>query len=143
MTYADTYKSQRSHSGGVFVFIILIAFAAIGVATINIFLGSHAMEQHPDTAPLTRACIQKNGVWKAFQEGKPNENTFHWLCQDPVTKTIYDMIVEKIDEFTYREKTSFMRKDGKWTQVDNWLRSKRGGGYVNPPQGPFKLIPPQ
>src|SRR5687767_125179 len=111
MNYADTYKPQRSHSGGVFVFIILISLAAIGVATINIFLGNHAMEQHPDTAPLTRACIQKNGVWKAFQEGKPNENTFHWLCQDPVTKTIYDMIVEKIDEFTYREKTSFMRKD--------------------------------
>lgn len=143
MTYADIYEPQRSHSGGVFVFIILIALAGIGVATINIFLGKHAMEQHADTAPLTRACIQKNGVWKAFQEGKPNENTFHWLCQDLVTKTIYDMIVEKIDELTYREKTSFMRKDGKWTQVDNWLRSKRGGGYVNPPQGPFNLIPPE
>jgi hypothetical protein len=142
MTSATTYPTQRSQSGGVFVFIILALLALIAYASINVILGKHAMESHPDTAPLTRECIQRNGVWKAYQEPKPYQNTFHWLCQDPVTKTIYDMIVEKIDEFTYREKTAFVRKDGKWTQVDNWLPGKQGGSYVSPPQGPFNLIPP-
>ena len=141
MTYTTTYPTRRSQSGGVFVFIILVLFAFIGYAAINVIIGNHAMESHPDTAPITRDCIQRNGVWKAYQEKEPNDNTFHWLCQDPVTKTIYDMIVEKIDEFTYREKTAFIRKDGKWTQVDNWLRPKVGQ-YIEPPQGPFNLIPP-
>jgi hypothetical protein len=141
MTYSTTYSGERSSGRGVFVFIMLIALATIGVAAINILLGHHAMESHPDTAPQTRECIQRNGVWKSYMEA--DKKTFHWLCVDPVSKTIYDMIVEKIDELTYREKTSFIRKDGTWTKVDNWLRGKRGGQYVNPPQGPFKLIPPQ
>jgi hypothetical protein len=141
MTTATTYSGQRSSSRGVFDFIMLIALAIIGVAAINILLGNHAMESYPDTAPQTREYIQRNGVWKSYMEA--DKKTFHWLCVDPVSKTIYDMIVEKIDQFTYREKTSFVRRDGTWTKVDNWLRSKRGGQYVNPPQGQFNLIQPQ
>jgi len=80
MTYITTYPTRRSQSGGVFVFIILILLAIIGFMPINIILGSHAMVSHPDTAPLTRDCIQRNGVWKAYQEKTPNDKTFHWLC---------------------------------------------------------------
>ena len=136
---ATTYPARRSRSGGVF---ILISLAAISlVAAINVFLGNHAMEQHPDTAPLTRDCIRQNGVWKVYQE--PRNNTFHWLCKDSETGTIFDMIVEKIDEFTYREKASFMKRDGKWDQVFKWLtREKFGGKWVNPPTGPINLIGP-
>ena len=140
MNYADTHYARRSQSGGVFILIILVV--AVGLlAAINVSLTDHAMKQHPDTAPLTRECIEKNGVWKAYQE--PKSNTFHWLCKDPQTGTIFDMIVEKIDEITYREKTSFMKRDGKWNQVFNWLtREKFGGKWVNPPQGPINLIGP-
>jgi hypothetical protein len=137
--YANRYPAKRSQSGGVFILIILATGGLI--AAINVLLGDHAMKQHPDTAPLTRECIEKNGIWKAYQE--PKSNTFHWLCKDPQTGTIFDMIVEKIDEITYREKTSFMKRDGKWDQVFNWLtREKFGGKWVNPPQGPINLIGP-
>jgi hypothetical protein len=53
------------------------------------------------------------------------------------------MIVEKIDELTYREKSAFMPKDGSWNQIFNWLtKNKFGGKWVNPPQGSINLIGP-
>ena len=110
--HAPAYLAKRSHSGG--VFIILFLLMIIGYAAIQVMLGTHAMEKHSDTATLTRDCIQQNGVWK-YQE--PKSTTFHWLCKDPSTGTIFDMIVEKVNETLYREKTSFLRKDGKWDQV--------------------------
>lgn len=138
--HAPAYPTKRSHSGGVF-FIVLLLLMITAYAAIQVLLAPHAMEQHPDTAALTRDCVQKNGVWKAYQE--PRSTTFHWLCKDPSTGTIFDMIVEKISETLYREKTSFMRKDGKWDQVFNWLtKGKPGGKWVNPPTEPIQLITP-
>ena len=137
--HAPAYPAKRSHSGG--VFIILFLLMIIGYAAIQVMLGTHAMEKHSDTATLTRDCIQQNGVWKAYQE--PKSTTFHWLCKDPSTGTIFDMIVEKVSETLYREKTSFLRKDGKWDQVFNWLtKGKPGGKWVNPPTEPIQLIAP-
>ena len=53
------------------------------------------------------------------------------------------MIVEKIDELSYREKSAFMPKDGSWNQIFNWLtKNKFGGKWINPPQGPINLISP-
>ncbi|HKY55737.1 MAG TPA: hypothetical protein VJM08_15575, partial [Anaerolineales bacterium] len=50
------------------------------------------------------------------------------------------MIVEKVSETLYRKKTSFLRKDGKWNQVFNWLtKGKPGGKWVNPPTEPIQL----
>jgi hypothetical protein len=53
MTYSTTYSGERSSGRGVFVFIMLMVLATISVAAINILLGNHAMESHPDTAPQT------------------------------------------------------------------------------------------
>ena len=136
---APAIPAQRSHSGGVFIILLLLIIA--GYAAIQVMLGTHAIEKHSDTATLTRDCIRQNGVWKAYQE--PKSSTFHWLCKDPSTGTIFDMIVEKLSETLYREKTSFLRKDGKWDQVFNWLtKGKPGGKWVNPPAEPIQLIAP-
>jgi hypothetical protein len=86
---------------------------------------------HPDTYAATRNCLNKNGVWKVYQEPKPTDNTFHWLCQDPVTKTVYDMIVEKINETTYREKTAFMPKGGIWGKVFRWLSKAKASAAAH------------
>jgi hypothetical protein len=139
MNYTDIHRARRSQSGSVFILLVLMIIVLL--ATINVLLGDHAMKQHPDTAPLTRECLKKNGVWKAYQE--PKSSTFHWLCKDPQTGTIFDMIVEKVDELTYREKSAFMPKDGSWNQIFNWLtKNKFGGKWVNPPQGSINLIGP-
>jgi len=108
-TQANTHPVWRSPLGAFLIFMLLVL---LSYAAIQVILGSHATTAHPDTYTATRECLNKNGVWKVYQEPKPTDNTFHWLCQDPVTKTVYDMIVEKINETTYREKTAFMPKDG-------------------------------
>ena len=56
----------------------------------------HTAPKQSKHATVFSNCIQQNGVWKAYRE--PRSNTFHWLCQDPVTGTIFDMIVEKLTE---------------------------------------------
>ena len=133
-TYCPTYTARRPVRG-VFIFLLLI------VAAITIYLGSHALK-HGSDALDARNCIKDNGVWKMYQEPKPRSNTYHLLCMDPVTKTVFDVIVEKIDEMTYREKTAFRPKGGNWESVRKWLElgENRGGAWQNPP-GEVNLIP--
>lgn len=116
MTYTTRYPKNAPQTGR-FCFIVLVLIAAIGFGSITQW-----------------RAIQRNGVWKAYAE--KDGKTFHWLCLDPETRTIFDLIVEKIDEITYREKTALVRTDGRWTQVDNWLRPK-GGKYADLPQRVF------
>ncbi len=96
-TQTNAYPVRRSQLGA---FLLIILLMLISYVAIQVILGSHAATAHPDTYAATRNCLNKNGVWKVYQESKPTDNTFHWLCQDPVTKTVYDMIVEKINETT-------------------------------------------
>jgi len=62
MTYTAAYPEKRSQSGGAFVFIALLVI--IGIATITIYLRSHATSAHGDDAVQARNCVQNNGVWK-------------------------------------------------------------------------------
>ena len=136
---STTFPNQRSHSkGSVFIFLLL-ALAILVYAIIQVTQGSHAYLAHGVEAEHTRNCIQKYGVWKAYQE--PQSNTFHWLCQDPVTGTIFDLIVEKLTETQYREKTAFRPKDGTWNAVRAWLERKRGQ-WIDPPTEVIELITP-
>lgn len=139
MTYNTTFPNQRPRiSGGVFV-LILLATAILIYAMIQVIESSHAYLSHGPEAEQTRNCIQKNGVWKAYRE--PKSNTFHWLCKDPVTDTIFDLIVEKLTETRYREKTAFRPKDGTWNAVRTWLERKQGQ-WVNPSTETIELITP-
>lgn len=117
------------------------AFFLIIVVSITVYLGSHAYLQHREHAEQARNCIQQNGVWKTYRE--PDGKTFHWFCQDPTTGTVFDLIVEKINETLYREKTAFKPKGGQWDAIQDWLfRDKRGGQLVNPPNEAIQLIEP-
>jgi hypothetical protein len=142
MIYADTYPARRSHRGGVFILIIL---AAIGIiAAINVYLRSHAYDKHGDEAIQARNCIKNNGVWKVYQEPKPHDNIYHWLCMEPQTGVIFDMIVEKVNELAYKEKSAFKPKYGRWESIRNWLEmgNNRGGKWLYPPESPINLIGP-
>jgi hypothetical protein len=139
MNYKTTFPSQRSRSnGGVFI-LIIFAIILLMYEIIQVTLSSHGYLAHGPEAEKTRNCIQQNGVWKAYRE--PKSNTFHWLCKDPVTGTIFDMIVEKLTETQYREKTAFRPKDGTWNTVRVWLERKHGQ-WVNPPTESIELITP-
>ncbi len=117
------------------------ALFLILMLSITVYLGSHAYLQHMEHAEQARNCVQQNGVWKAYQE--PDGETFHWLCRDPMTGTIFDLIVEKINEALYREKTAFKPKGGKWDAIQKWLyRSHRGGKFITPPNEFIQLIEP-
>lgn len=117
------------------------AFFLIIALGITVYLGSHAYLQHLEHAEQARNCVQQNGVWKAYLE--PDGKTFHWFCREPMTGTIFDLIVEKINETLYREKTAFKPKGGKWDAIQDWLfRSKRGGKFVDPPKEAIQLIEP-
>lgn len=134
-----TIPDQRSHiNGGIFI-LILMALILLVYAVIQVTLSSHGYLAHGPEAEQTRNCIHQNGVWKAYRE--PNSNTFHWLCKDPATGTIFDMIVEKLTETQYREKTAFRPKDGTWNVVRTWLERKRGQ-WVSPPTETIELIAP-
>jgi hypothetical protein len=139
MNHNSTFPNQRSRSNGGVLILILVGLVTLVYMTIQVNVSSHAYLAHGPEAEQTRNCIQQNGVWKAYRE--PRSNTFHWLCQDPVTGTILDMIVEKITETTYREKTAFRPKDGTWNAVRTWLERKRGQ-WVNPPPETIELITP-
>jgi hypothetical protein len=72
---------------------------------------------------------------------EPDNRTFQWLCRDPITSTIFDLIVEKINKTLYREKTIFCLRNGRWDAIQDWLlRSKRGGKSVDPPTEPIQFI---
>jgi hypothetical protein len=118
------------------------AFFLLIALSITVYLGTHAYLQHREEAEQTRNCIQQNGVWKVYRE--PDGKTFHWLCRDALTGTIFDLIVEKINETLYREKSAFSPKDGKWDTIQDWLSrgDKRGGKWVNPPDEAIQLIEP-
>ena len=118
------------------------AFLFLAIAlSITVYLGTHAYLQHREEAEQARNCVQQNGVWKDYRE--PDGKTFHWFCQDPMTGTIFDLIVEKINETLYREKSSFSPQDGKWDTIQDWLlRTKRGGKFVNPPDEAIQLVEP-
>jgi hypothetical protein len=136
---STTFPNRRSpNNGSVFLFALL-ALAILLYAIIQVIQSSHADLAHGPEAEQTRNCIQQNGVWKAYRE--PKNNTFHWLCQDPATGTVFDLIVEKLTETTYREKTAFRPKDGTWNAVRTWLERKRGQ-WVNPPAETIELITP-
>jgi hypothetical protein len=132
--------TKRSQRGGVFIYIIL--FVIILVAAIQISLRTHAIEAHGAQAEQARNCVEKNGVWKVYQEPRPNDHIYHWLCKDSATGTVFDLIVEKINKQLYNEKTAFRPKGGKWETIFRWLEGKRGGKWHNPPSGPFELIQP-
>lgn len=126
--------TKRPVNRGVFLFLAI-------VLGITVHLGTHAYLQHREEAEQARNCVQQNGVWKSYRE--PDGKTFHWFCQDPVTGTIFDLIVEKVNETLYREKTAFKPKGGKWDAMQDWLfRSKRGGKFVDPPKEAIQLIEP-
>jgi hypothetical protein len=126
--------TKRPINWGVFLFLAI----ALGV---TVYLGTHAYLQHREEAEQARNCVQQNGVWKSYRE--PNGKTFHWFCQDPVTGTVFDLIVEKINETLYREKSAFSPQNGKWDTIQDWLfRTKRGGKFVNPPDEAIQLIEP-
>lgn len=118
------------------------AFLFLAIAlSVTVYLGTHAYLQHREEAEQTRNCVQQNGVWKSYRE--PDGKTFHWFCQDPVTGTIFDLIVEKINETLYREKSAFSPQDGKWDTIQDWLfRTKRGGKFVNPLEEAIQLVEP-
>ena len=139
MTHNTTFLNGRSRSNGGVLIFILLAAAILMYATIQVIVSSHGYLTHGPEAEQTRDCIQQNGVWKSYRE--PRSNTFHWLCQDPVTGTIFDMIVEKLTETNYREKTAFRPKDGTWNTVRAWLERKRGQ-WVSPPTETIELITP-
>jgi hypothetical protein len=139
MNRDTTVSTQRSRSnGGVFIFILL-GIAILVFAIIRVISSSHANLSHGPEAEQARNCIQQNGVWKAYRE--PRSNTFHWLCKDPATGTIFDLIVEKLNETQYREKTAFRPKDGTWDAVRTWLERKRGT-WVNPPTETIESLAP-
>src|SRR5215207_4938418 len=102
---STTFPNRRSHNNGSVFLFVLLAIAILLYAIIRVIHSSHAYLAHGPEAEQTRNCIQQNGVWKAYRE--PKSNTFHWLCKDPLTGTIFDLIVEKLTGSTYREKSAF------------------------------------
>ena len=85
ITQSNIYPVRRSQRGA---FLLIILLALTNYAAIQVILGSHAATAHLGTYAATRNCLNKNGVWKVYQEPRPTDNTFHWLCQDPITKTV-------------------------------------------------------
>jgi hypothetical protein len=136
---STTFPNQRSRGKGSVFILLLFAIAILAYAIIQVIQSSHADLAHGPEAEQTRDCIQKNGVWKAYHQ--PKSNTFHWLCRDPVSGSVFDLIVEKLSETKYREKTAFQPKDGKWDMVRAWLERKRGQ-WVSPPTEAIELITP-
>jgi hypothetical protein len=136
---STTFPDQRSRGkGSVFIFMVF-AMAILVYAIIRVIQSSHAYLAHGPEAEQARNCIEKHGVWRAYREHRGS--TFHGLCQDPTTGTIYDLIVEKLMEGRYREKTAFRPKDGTWDAVRAWLERKRSQ-WVSPPTEAIELITP-
>ncbi len=128
------FATKRPINWGVFLFLAI-------ALSITVYLGTHAYLQHREEAEQARNCVQQNGAWKSYRE--PDGKTFHWFCQDPITGTIFDLIVEKINETVYREKSAFSPKNGKWDTIQDWLfQTKRGGKFVDPPAEAIQLIEP-
>jgi hypothetical protein len=127
---------------GAFVFKTLalaILAALLVIAATKILATSHATTIHGAEAEQARNCLEQHGVWKAYQEP---DGTLHLLCKYPwAATTIFDVIVEKIREGLYQEKSAYSPKDGSWSAINRWLSGK-GATPVRPPSGPFEIISP-
>ena len=135
MNYSPAYP-RRSTNWGVLLFLAVLAVAAT-----TIYLRWHAKDIHGSEAEQTRNCIRNNGVWRTYWEG---DDIYHLICQDPATRTFFYMVVQKISDGVYKEKTAFRPKDGKtWNLIKNWLEGKNGPqAWTSNPTGPFELIGP-
>jgi hypothetical protein len=95
----------------------------------DIFVEENAMRRHAEKqghteADLIRSTCRKNPERiQIFRERKPNENTFHLLCQ--MDNGLWgDWIVIVDHEGKKFEKTAFIPQDGSWKEVDHWLTRK-------------------
>lgn len=121
---------------GAFIFVLAVLAALMVMAAAKILTTSHATTVHGADAEQSRNCIEKYGVWKAYQE--PN-GTLHLLCKYPWESTVYDLIVTKIREGLYQEKSAYRPKEGIWSDIQRWLEGKKAAP-VRPPSGPFEIV---
>lgn len=120
MNYSPAYHPaypRRSTNWGVLLFLTILAVAAP-----TIYLRWHAKDIHGSEAEQTRNCIRNNGVWRTYWEG---DDIYHLICQDPATRTFFDMVVQKISDGVYKEKTAFRPKDGKTVRTHRSIVPKK------------------
>lgn len=123
---------------GAFIFVLAVLAALMAMAATKILASPHAYLVHQADAEQSRNCLEKHGAWKAYRE--PN-GTLHLLCKYPWAATVYDVIVVKIQEGLFQEKSAYSPKKGIWCAVEHWLKGK-SATPVRPPSGPFEIIGP-
>ena len=123
---------------GVFIFVVFALAALMVLAATKILAGRHATDIHGAEAEQARNCLQQHGPWKTYMEP---DGTYHFLCKYPWANTVYDVIVSKVQEGLFQEKSAYMPKDGVWSAIERWLKGK-GAAPARPPSGPFEIIGP-
>ena len=70
---------------------------------------SHALEEHPDTAPLVRECLGTKGAYMQFQI-RPRERYLRVCIVDEVLGLIGFQIVDIVDRVA-KEKTAYIKEN--------------------------------
>jgi hypothetical protein len=123
---------------GAFIFVMYALVVLTVLVATKILAGRHATDIHGAEAEQARNCLEQHGVWKAYQEP---DGTLHLLCKYPWATSVYDVIVAKVQEELFQEKSAYMPKDGVWSAIERWLKGK-GASPVRSPSGPFEIIGP-
>jgi hypothetical protein len=95
-------------------FIVLLLILAAVVVVVQ----SHAVQRHGEEAEAIRKCLDNNGpfqIWRAF-----DGETFYRLCQLDDERWGLQAIVK--EGKTWVEKTAFVRGDGSWKALMNYLQ---------------------
>jgi hypothetical protein len=96
----------------------LLILAAILLASITVIVHSHAVRRHGADAEAIRDCLDSNGpyqIWSSF-----DKDTFYRLCQLEDDRWGLQAITK--DAGQWHEKTAFIRGDGSWKTLMEYLQ---------------------
>ena len=122
---------------GVFAFILAGLLILAALASTRVVMGGKHGDLHFAEADQARNCLKNYGAWKIYKE--PGGAVFHFLCKYPGDETIYDVIVRKVSEGLFEEKTAFSPKGGNWQAIQKWLANKNAS-FATDLKGPFEFV---
>jgi hypothetical protein len=134
----ETTWDDSGGGGGLARVLVLALLAGLALLAAGYFLlqevsgdqqvqvanGDHAVAKHGEEAAQIQECLDSNGpnqVWKFTSHRRDN----HFIQCAEMDDDFWGIrIIEKLRNGNYRERTSFVVKDGTWTQLKEYVTAR-------------------
>ena len=106
-------------------FIAIVLLAVLGTVLGAVLLSTHAVKRHGTEAQTIRDCLERNGAIQVWQsDAEPSVKIFCVDLEPPCGKIgimIAQLWPSLLSRCDYRERTSFVPRDGTLEEVEEYL----------------------